>query len=156
MARFTKQALLGLVLAGTTLAAMAVATPARADDPAFLGTWVITQARTAPWAKADSAFSPDEQRRLVGAQVTYRDKRIVAPAPLGCADPHYRISQVPPDYLFQGTLTDPVGQARALGFPSPRSYVLETGCEGLIDFHFVNPTTAMFALNNMLYTLKKR
>lgn len=138
------------------LAGAGIGGPARAEDPVFLGTWTIVQARVAPWAKLGvSAFSAEEQRRLVGAKVTYRDHRIAAPAPLACANPQYRIGQVPPDYLFQGTLTDPVPQARSLGFPSPRSYVLETGCEGLIEFHFVDPKTAMFALNNMLYTLKK-
>jgi hypothetical protein len=149
---FLRSAMAALVLAGASLSA-----PAQADNPAFLGTWVIAQARTAPWVKAgdQAAFSPEEQRRLVGSKITYRDHRIVALAPLGCPDPHYRFAQVGPDYLFQGTLTDPVAQARALGFPAPRSYMLETGCEGLIDFHFVDPRTAMFALNNMIYTLKK-
>ena len=151
MNRFTKAAWCAAIMAGAC-----TSVPAHADDPDFLGTWTIVQARVAPWAKTgQSAFSPEEQRRLVGAKITYRDHRIAAPAPLGCADPQYRIGQVPPDYLFQGTLTDPIAQARALGFPSPRSYVLETGCEGLIEFHFINPKTAMFALNNMLYTLKK-
>jgi hypothetical protein len=143
------------MLAGLA-AVTATAQSAEAAPTPFLGVWRIIETRVAPWAKpGESAFSPEEQRALVGSTVTYGKRAITARAPLGCAGPHYRWHDVAPDYLFQGTLTDPVNQARALGFGATIA-TLETGCEGLIDFHFVDGRTAMFALNNMIYTLKKR
>ncbi|MGE5723286.1 MAG: hypothetical protein ACM3YM_12585, partial [Sphingomonadales bacterium] len=61
-----------------------------------------------------------------------------------------------PDMLFQGTLTDPERQARALGYASGRTIrTLETGCEGAIDFHFIDARTALFALNNRIYRLER-
>ena len=138
-------------------AALALSVPARAAEPTFYGTWLITEAHVAPWAKAgESAFSEEEQRRLVGSKVIYRKTRIEAPSPLGCAKPHYRMLEYPPDFLFQGTLTEPAAQAEALGFRRPMTPTLETGCEGWIDFHFVDPATALFGLNNMIYTLRKQ
>jgi hypothetical protein len=138
-------------------AGLALSGGARAEAPAFYGTWLITGARIAPWAKAgEAAFSAEEQRRLVGSKLTYRKTRIEGPTPLGCAKPHYRLLEVPPDYLFQGTLTEPVAQARALGFATQRITTLETGCEGWIDFHFVDPSTALFGLNDTIYTLRKQ
>ena len=144
--------------AGTVLAlALALAAPARAAEPDFYGAWLITEARIAPWAKADSGFSTQEQHRLIGSKVIYAKTRITGPAPLGCAKPHYRLLEAAPDYLFQGGLTDdPAAQAAALGFLSPAITTLETGCAGWIDFHFIDPRTALFGLNNMIYTVRKQ
>jgi hypothetical protein len=32
----------------------------------------------------------------------------------------------------------------------------QTDCEHFIDYHFVNRSTAMFALDNVIYTLRRR
>jgi hypothetical protein len=144
--------------AGAVLAsALALAAPAQAAEPDFYGPWQITEARTAPWAKAESAFSAEEQHRLIGSKVIYAKTRITGPAPLGCEKPHYRFLEAAPDYLFQGGLTDdPAAQAAALGFRLQTIPTLETGCAGWIDFHFVDARTALFGLNNMIYTLRKQ
>lgn len=137
--------------------ALALFGPVRAAEPAYYGTWVVTEARIAPWAKPDEAASgAEEQRRLIGSRVVYRKARIEGPRPLACAGPHYLMREYPPDDLFQGGLTDPVPQARALGFRLSTIPTLETGCAGWIDFHFVDPTTVLFGLNNRIYTLRKQ
>jgi hypothetical protein len=142
-------------LAGLALAA--AAPPLGAAEPDFFGTWLIAEARVAPWAKrGQAAFDTAEQHRLIGTKVTYAKTRITGPAPLGCAKPRYRQFDAPPDYLFQGGLTDAVPQARALGFRLRAIPTLETGCEGDIDFHFIDARTALFGLNNMIYTLRKQ
>jgi hypothetical protein len=134
-----------------------IAAPLHAAAPDFYGTWLITEAHHAPWAKSpEDAFDAAEQHRLVGSRIVYRKTRIDGPAPLGCGRTRYRRFDAAPDYLFQGGLTDPVPQARALGFRLRTIPTLETGCEGDIDFHFVDPTTALFALNNRIYTLRKQ
>lgn len=136
--------------------ALAVAAPAQAAQPEILGAWRITDAQVAPWATPDSGFSAQEQHRLIGSTMTFAKTRITALRPLGCQKPHYRFLDVPPDYLFQGGLTDPAAQAMALGFHLPKITTLETGCAGWIDFHFVDARTAMFGLNNMIYTVRKQ
>ncbi|MDB5723917.1 MAG: hypothetical protein JWQ16_671, partial [Novosphingobium sp.] len=62
----------------------------------------------------------------------------------------------PPANLFQGGLTAPAAQAAELGFRPAAIPTLETGCEGLIDFHFTEAGTALFALNNNIYTLRRQ
>jgi hypothetical protein len=130
---------------------------AAAAEPDYFGAWLITDARVAPWAKAgeEATFSEAEARRLIGSKVIYRKARIEGPTPLACSKPHYRLLDVRPEGLFQGTLTDPVAQAHALGYRAGTIPTLETGCEGWIDFHFVDARTALFALNNRIYTLRK-
>ena len=142
-------------LAISALAALAPA-PARADDASWLGTWRITEAQPAPWVgKGDNVARASDIWHLVGRTVVYRQGRIDGPAPLACRGPKYQRHVVGPDYLFQGGLTAPVAQARALGFGTS-IVTLETGCEGAIDFHFTNPDTARFALDNMIYTLRRQ
>jgi hypothetical protein len=132
-------------------------TSTQAAEPNFYGTWLITGAQVAPWARpGQAAFDTAEQHRLIGSKVIYGKARITGPAPLGCVKPHYRQFDAAPDYLFQGGLTEPAAQARALGFRLHTIPTLETGCEGDIDFHFVDSRTALFGLNNMIYTLRKQ
>ena len=66
----------------------------------------------------------------------------------------YEITRAPPEGLFQGGLTEPARQAAALGFVGRRIRTLETGCEGWFEYHFLDARTAMFALDNMVYTVR--
>lgn len=134
-----------------------IAAPLQAAEPDFYGTWQITGAQPAPWIKpGEDVFDAAEQRRLIGSKVVFRKLRIDGLSPLGCVRTRYRRFEAAPDYLFQSGLTDPVPQARALGFHLRTIPTLETGCAGDIDFHFADPTTALFGLNNMIYTLRKQ
>lgn len=119
--------------------------------PDFLGPWRIENSRPAPWAQLDAATVTPDLKRLTGRTIGFSPRAIAGPPPLGCRRPHYELKQYAPDMLFQGSLTDPVRQARSLGFVRPGVKTLETGCEGAIDFHFLDARTAMFALNNRLY-----
>ena len=142
------------------LAAMAclAAQPATAAAPQrpFYGHWLIAEAHPAPWHNpADPGTAPFDDH-ILGKLIVYMPARIVGPRVLACKGPHYRMLEVGPDYLFQGGLTAPALQAAALGFRGSRIATLETGCAGAIDFHFINATTALFALDNMVYTLRKQ
>ena len=139
------------------LATLAGAASAEAPpEPPHLGTWLIAEVRPAPWVDARNPATAPFDDRLVGQTVTYTPVRIAAPRPLACAHPRYRWVAVPPENLFQGGLTAPAAQAAALGFRPAAIATLETGCEGLIDFHFTEAGTALFALNNNIYTLRRR
>ena len=149
---------------GTLLVLCALsASAAHAADLGYLGAWTITGAVIAPWA--DSARKPDvaERRRLMGRTVVFRARGISGPQPLNCPGAHYQIIDYTADMVFQGAFgemhsrdkrVDPGRLAASLGFKGPQIRSLETGCE--IDFHFVDPSTAEFGLNDYVYTLKRR
>lgn len=129
----------------------------RVLDVPFFGVWMITKAAPASWTDAAHTSDPFLAQRWVGKKVIFLWDGIDAPAPLGCGGAAYRTVEVPPDYLFQGNLTQPIMQAQALGFRAGAPVrTLQTDCEGAIDFHFVNLNTAMFALDNTIYTMRKR
>jgi len=140
------------------VAVVVIACPALAEAKStldYLGTWVITESVPAPWIKSDAELFDEERVALVGKRIVFERKNIIAPSPMGCQGPHYKIRRYAADMLFQGTLTEPAGQAAALGFSGRTIPTLETGCEGLLDYHFVDGRTAMFALNNAIYTVKR-
>jgi hypothetical protein len=121
------------------------------------GVWMITRATPAPWTDGQYTSDPFLAQSWVGKKVIFRWDIIDAPFPLGCDAPNYRTVEVPPDGLFQGNLTSPVIQAQALGFRAGAPVTtLETDCEHIIDYHFIDRSTAMFALDNMIYTLRRR
>lgn len=149
-----KRILCGMLAAMAWLAAI----PAAATSPQrpFLGRWLIAEAHPAPWVNPADASSASFENDLVGKTIIYMQARIPGPRVLACRGPHYRLLQVGADYLFQGGLTAPSAQASALGFRGQRIATLETGCAGAINFHFINGSTALFALENMIYTLRKQ
>jgi hypothetical protein len=145
------------------LTVLMMAMPARAVDATYLGTWKLTGAVVAPWA--DAKLKPDatEKVRLIGKSVVLAPKAITGPSPFACAAPHYTVSNLVADMIFQGAFgemqssnkaADPNEIAASLGFSGTSIKTLETGCE--IDFHFVDATTAEIGLNNYVYTLKKQ
>lgn len=140
----------------TAAAALAgLASPAAPADPQYLGTWRIAEVRPAPWFDPKDRGTAPFDDRLAGKTVTFARGRIAAPHPLGCTRPHYAWRDYPREGLFQGSLTAPGPQAAALGFRGRTIRTLETGCEGPIDFHFRDSATALFALNNNVYVLRR-
>ena len=142
------------------------ATLSFAADPFYLGTWKIVSAAPAPWV--DSERKPDlaESKTLTGKIVKIEARRITGPHQVACADPKYQVKTYPVDMLFQGSFgemkqrdksVDMAKAAASAGFRNGTEWkTLETGCETEVDFHFIDPTTAAFGLNNVIYTLKKQ
>jgi hypothetical protein len=144
-------------LAVLLLAALSLPSQAREIRMPFFGVWMITKAVPAPWTDSKYTADPFLSQRWIGKKVIFLWDGIDAPYPLGCDAPDYHTVDVPPEGLFQGNLTSPVLQAQALGFRAGAPVTtLETDCEHFVDFHFVNRSTAMFALDNVIYTLRKR
>lgn len=136
-----------------------LAAPLQAGDIRFpfFGVWMVTKAMPAPWVDGKQTSDPFLAQRWVGRKVIFSWRFIDAPFPLGCDAPDYRMIEAPPEYLFQGNLTSPVVQAQALGFRAGAPVTtLQTNCEHMVDYHFVNRSTAMFALDNVIYTLRRR
>ena len=147
-------------IAGTAfMAAIAfglLASPVAAADQSYLGVWTITTSQPAPWAAADLKPVASDLKALMHKQLVFSADRIKAPRPLNCKKPNYELKSYSADMIFQGGLTDPAKQAAALGYKDGTITTLETGCEGAIDFHFLDQNTAMFALNNRLYKLEHK
>ena len=143
--------------------------PVLAADTFYLGTWKIDSAVLAPWADPKYPLDPAERKSLVGKIVVVGAKEITGPRQMACKGPNYRMKDYPADMLFQGAFdemrrkdqsVDPMKLAQKLGFQGKSSdqtwKTLETGCGNELDFHFVDPATAEFGLNDYVYTLKKQ
>jgi hypothetical protein len=146
-----------LYLACLSLAALAV-TPAFAADT-YLGTWKVTDAKVAPWYDGNGA-KPDIDPKLAHATLTFAKSSIKAPAPLGCKKVKYTVSTVGPEDLFEGGLKNPQKDAAALGFKSNKIMSVNEGClrsdaDIEMDYAFVDNDTAVFGLNNVIYTMKR-
>jgi hypothetical protein len=136
-----------------------------AADPFYLGTWKITSAGDAPWADAQHKDDAAEMKSLVGKTIIVKSTEIVGPRQLACKGPHYQVKDYPADMLFQGAFdemrrrdksVDPAKLAAKLGFKGNSWKTVETGCGNELDFHFIDPSTTTFGLNNYVYTLKKQ
>lgn len=102
---------------------------------------------------------------LVGKIIVIQPSRITGPHALACQGPKYKVVDSPVEGLFQGELdemrrrdkaVDPEKLAAKLGFRGRKWKTLETGCGNELDFHFVDPGTAEFGLNDYVYILKKQ
>ena len=149
---------------GLILISAAFLFPVHAEDAFYLGTWKIASAVVAPWA--DSKLTPDasEMKSLLGKIIVVKAGEITGPRAIACKGPKYRVKDYPADMLFQGAFeemqtrdksVDPAKIAAKLGFRGSSWKTLETGCANELDLHFVDPATAEFGLNNVVYTLKK-
>jgi hypothetical protein len=154
-----------MVLIGMVLAAALVRSVA-AIEPFYLGTWKIAAAAVAPW-QVERPHGSDvaEMKSLVGKIVLIQAKAIMGPRQVACNGPNYQVKDYPADMLFQGAFgemqrrdksVDPARIAAQLGFRGSSWKTVETGCGNELDYHFLDPITAAFGLNNYVYTLKKQ
>jgi hypothetical protein len=144
----------------------AAISPAKAAEPFYLGTWKIVSAAPAPWASTERKADLDESKALNGKIVKIEATRILGPHQVACSKPNYQVKSYGVDMLFQGSFAemkerdksvDMTKAAATAGFRNGTEWkTVETGCETEVDFHFIDPTTAAFGLNNIVYTLKKQ
>ena len=142
-----------------------------AADPFYFGSWKVISATVAPWwpyvepgAKTEKP-DPSETKLLVGKMVVIGAKGIAGPRPVACSGTHYQVMEQPAEGLFQGMFSemhehdksvDPRKVAASVGFRGSNWKTLETGCAVELDYHFLDPSTAAFGLNNYIYILKKQ
>lgn len=138
-----------------------IAGTAQADN-AFSGAWKVTKAEPAPWLAAKQESKPHFSAELEHAHFVFGEDQLSAPiAWMGCTAPNYEISLMPFNSLFEGGLEDPghgltdaAGLAHKLGFKDEPVTSMYTGCSELL-FHLADENTAMFALDNVIYTLTR-
>jgi hypothetical protein len=146
----------GAVVIGSCLFPLA-AWPAAAQD-VFAGSWQVIDAQPAPWVDGSAQNQPDIEQAIRHSKFTFKKDSVDGPAPFNCKKVQYTLSEVGPDYLFEGGLTDPAKQAAALGFKSDKIVSLNMGCVGNdadieMDFDLIDHDTAVFALNNVIYKM---
>jgi len=139
---------------------------AAADDAFYAGKWQITEAVKAPWAKSDAELDAAEMKDLVGKTITLKADAVEGPGSFPCKGPKYEVMEGGPDMLFQGMFgqmhdenaaNDPQQLAEQVGFAGTHYRTVITGCEYEVDFSFgADNDTAKFALNNAVYTLKRK
>jgi hypothetical protein len=141
-----------------------LASAAMAADPFYFGTWKIESASIAPWADAVRKPDQEEMKLLVGKTVVIKAGEITGPRQLACKGPQYVVKNYPADMLFQGAFgemkrrdksVNPAKIADSLGFHGSSWKTVETGCGNELDYHFLDPTTFAFGLNDYVYKLKK-
>lgn len=150
---------------GRILLFVICAASAFSADSIYIGTWKIESAVAAPWWTDRQPPDPAEMKALVGKTITITEKSVAGPRQFACRNPHYELKDYTADMLYQGSFgemrerdksVDPAKVAAAAGFRGSSWKTLETGCGKEIDYHFLDPNTASFGLNNYLYKLKKQ
>ena len=137
-----------------------VAQPVQAQG-VFAGRWTVTKTEDAPWVGPKSDSKPYYEAALRNAIITFRPNRVDAPSRFACRKTRYWITELDAESLFEGGLNDPdrgmttpKQTAVKLGFVGERFPTLEIRCNE-IQFHLAAPDTIMFALNNVIYTMKR-
>lgn len=150
-------------LAAALLAASALAGAAHAQPAWTDGTWTIEKAEIAPWADPKIWADETEAKKLIGQTVAFGPRAVEAPPPLYCTRPVYTLRDLPPEGLFEGGLAvnDYAGKAQdakalaaRFGLTAAAAPTLETCTE--ILFHRVADDTMLFALDNRIYTMKRK
>ena len=127
----------------------------------FTGSWDVVAQDLAPWVAGRKDLKPQAEPALRNAHLVFSADRVQAPLWMGCKKPKYEMMQLDFDTLFEGGLSDPEHGlndpkklATKLGFTKEPVASMVTSCSELL-FHLVDPNTAVFGLNNMVYTLKR-
>jgi hypothetical protein len=146
------------------LAAMGVALAvgagcATAGENPFFGEWKVTDAQPGPWVGPNVRVGVNP--KIMNAAITFGAVRVDAPEPLGCAHARYEVKTVGPEFLFEGGLTDPKAQARALGFTTDTFTAMSFSCDRpdadvSMDYAMADKNTVLFALDNIIYTMKRQ
>lgn len=116
------------------------------------GAWRVVRGVTAPW---QSGAMP---RPMVGRHVVFGSATVRSGTVLDCAQAQYEVRNLPPEGLFQGGLAPDraAEQAATLGLLGPEIATVLLTCDaGVFDFHLGPGGKALFALDNVIYTLDR-
>jgi hypothetical protein len=152
-------AVLGMAVVAAGIGLIVKAGPASAQD-AFAGSWDVVDVQPAPWVDAASGNQPMLNEEVARGRITFMADSVQGPGFLNCDKAHFEIAKVPPEYLFQGGLTEPVRQAKELGFQGGEILQLSMSCMSGdadigMDFDLVDANIAVFALDNMIYKMER-
>ncbi|CAN0389396.1 unnamed protein product, partial [Phaeothamnion confervicola] len=150
---------LHLILAAFAWLAAAVI-GARAAEISIVGTWEVIEASPAPWSVAEDrpALTADG-KRMLKLIITFAPGSIASRSKLfTCRRVVYEPTQLEHDALFDGNLPEPnpAAAAQRLGFAKGDVAGVDVKCiNESFTMHFRDRNTALFAHNNVIYTLKR-
>ena len=107
---------------------------------------------TASWAKGQLP-TPMKDRHVVFGLAAVRSGTV-----LDCGGAQYETRPLPPEGLFQGGFAPEraAAEAAALGLTAPEIKTVLLTCDvGVFDFHLSQDGKALFALDNVIYTLER-
>ncbi|MEO7998800.1 MAG: hypothetical protein ABI852_15225 [Gemmatimonadaceae bacterium] len=142
----------GFIRATLTAALFGYATTAHAQGT-FAGAWTIAEWSVAPWVPDAERARIKPNDNVLNHSLIFTAKHVVGPELLSCDTPKYQTISSPIEGLFEGGLLKPKTDGVALGFKAPVK-TLRPACD--FDFHLKDANTAMFALDNVLYTMKRK
>ena len=125
-------------------------------DTSLFGTWRVSRGVIAPWVPAKKRKDWDT-KAWIGQTITFDAKHVAGPASLKCGDVHYEATSYAADALFQGALKEPViTAAKNLGFGKLPAAGTSLNCAaGLYEFHQLDATTEVVAINNVIWTMDR-
>lgn len=155
----TKRMLLlgALAVASLGVAAATLLRPGLADGPEpFAGSWDVVDVQPAPWVEAGQQFPVNEE--IAKGRITFMAKSVQAPGFLNCDNAKFELTTVPPEFLFQGGLSDSATQAAALGYTGGEIRNLAMSCvsgdaDVSMDFSMIAEDVIVFALDNSIYRM---
>jgi hypothetical protein len=115
--------------------------------------------------ESEQDLDKKDMNSFLGKTIAFKTARIDGPGLLACPELRYTLLDSPPEGLFQGAFdemrrkdpsADPGKLAAWLGFKAPLIRTLQTGCANELDYHFIDERTAEFALDNYIYTIKRK
>jgi hypothetical protein len=143
------------------IALLALPGGAPGADLSLIGEWSIVAAEPAPWA--DEARHPElaaRGKRLIGVVIDFNARTVVSKhKPFACRRARYEPTTYPADAMFQGNLPEPnpAGAAARFGFAKGDIAGVDLRCNtGVFSYHFRDRDTALTALDNVIYTLKRK
>ncbi len=127
----------------------------------LIGTWEIVEATPAPWVEEGKRTAlAAEGKRLLKQTITFSPREVTSKhKPLACKRAEYEPTDYEADAMFQGNLPEPNPTAAAirLGFKKGEVPGVDLKCtSGAYSYHFRDRNTAMTALSNVIYTLKRQ
>jgi hypothetical protein len=140
---------------------VAMPSDASAQELSLFGDWVIVEATPAPWTEESRhAALAAQGKRLINVELTFKANEVVSKhRPFACRRTRYEPTEYPPDAMFQGNLPEPNPAAIAAryGFPKGDIRGVDLRCTGgVFSYHFRDRNTVLTALDNVIYTLKRR
>jgi hypothetical protein len=137
------------------------AAPVCAAGNPLLGKWEVVEAVPAPWAaEKERPALAAEANRAIKMQITFAPTEVITTHKgLACKAVEYEQTEYSPDALFRGSLPEPNQDSVAvsLGFRRGDVKGVDVTCDSdSFSYHFRDANTALTALDNIIYTLKRR
>ena len=154
-----RAAVRGLAVTASLAAASALAAPA---EVSIIGDWQIVEATPGPWTDAaDRPALMSEGKRMLKLVISFAASQVHSKnRAFNCTrGVIYEPNSLDPDSIFSGNLPEPNPTAAALRMGFGRSGIpgVDVKCiNAIYTFHFRDPNTALFNLDNVIYTLKRR